>query len=193
MINPTIIEERNLNVASMDVFSRLMMDRIIFLGTEIDPEVANTVIAQLLFLDQQKDEEITIYINSPGGDVDAGLAIYDTMQLVNSPIKTVCVGLAASMASIILVGGKKRLALPHSKVLIHQPWGITGGQTKDVLIAAKELEKAYNISAEIISNHTGQPFEKVYEDMDRDNWMSSQEALDYGIIDEIIQPKNGKA
>lgn len=186
-INPMIIEERNLNVASMDVFSRLMMDRIIFLGTEIDPEVANTIVAQLLFLDQQKEEEITIYINSPGGDIDAGLAIYDTMQLVKSPIKTVVVGLAASMASVILVGGDRRFALPHSKVLIHQPRGAVGGQAKDIFITVKEFEKDYNTLAKIISKHTKQDFQKVYEDMDRDLWMNPEEALKYNIIDEIIE------
>lgn len=183
---PTIIEERDLNVTAIDVFSRLMMDRIIFLGQEIDPDVANIIIAQLLYLDQQQDKEITIYINSPGGDVDSGLAIYDTMQFVSAPIKTVCVGLAASMASIILVGGDTRFALPHSKILIHQPHGVVGGQAKDIVITAEEIKKDYNTLADIIAKHTKQDFERVYADMDRDNWMNPQEALAYGIIDKII-------
>ena len=183
---PTIIEERDLNITAIDVFSRLMMDRIIFLGQEIDPDVANIVIAQLLYLDQIPNKEITIYINSPGGDVDSGLAIYDTMQFVSAPIKTVCVGLAASMASIILVGGDTRLALPHSKILIHQPHGVVGGQTKDIIITAEEFKKDYDTLADIIAKHTHRNEFDVYQDMDRDNWMNAEEALAYGIIDKII-------
>ena len=186
-VSPTIIEERSLNIASMDVFSRLMMDRVIFLGSEIDPDVANIIIAQLLFLDQQKNEEITMYINSPGGDVDSGLAIYDTMQFVKSKIKTVVVGLAASMASVILAAGNERLALPHSKVLIHQPHGACGGQAKDIFITVKEFEKDYKTLAEILAKHTGQDFQKVYDDMDRDHWLDSNEALEYHIIDKIVK------
>ena len=193
MLNPTIIEERQLNATAIDVFSRLMMDRIIFIGDEITPDLANTVIAQLLYLDLQADKitepekkEITIYINSPGGYIDDGLAIYDTMKFVKSPIRTVAVGMAASMASILLVAGDKRVALPHSRVLIHQPLGGMSGQTKDILISAEEMKKHYEATAKIISNHTKQPYDKVYKDMDRDYWMNAEEALEYGIIDEIV-------
>jgi len=188
MFNPTIIEERQLNATAIDVFSRLMMDRIIFIGDEITPDLANTVIAQLLYLDQDefKHKQITIYINSPGGYVDSGLAIYDTMKFIKSPIRTVAVGMAASMASILLVAGDKRVALPHSRILIHQPLGGMEGQTKDILISAEEMKKHYEATAKIISNHTKQPYDKVYKDMDRDFWMNAQQALEYGIIDEIV-------
>ena len=186
MINPTIIEERQLNVTAIDVFSRLMMDHIIFIGEIITPELANTVIAQLLYLDQQPNKEITIYINSPGGDINSGLAIYDTIQFIKSPIRTVCVGEAASMASIILVAGDTRCALPHSRVLIHQPRGFVEGLAKDIVANAEEFRKDYEITAGILAKHTGQSYDKVYQDMGFDNWMNAEEALAYGIIDKII-------
>ena len=185
-MQPTIIEERQLNATAIDVFSRLMMDRIIFIGEPITAELANTVIAQLLYLDQQSDKEITIYINSPGGEILSGLAIYDTIQFVKSPIKTVCVGMAASMASIILVSGNVRCALPHSRVLIHQPRGIVEGLATDILANAEEFRKDYKILANILTKHTGQPYDKIYQDMGFDNWMHADEALAYGMIDKII-------
>ena len=195
-INPTIIEERKLNVASMDVFSRLMMDRIIFLGVPIDDDVANIVQAQLLFLASSTDSnaDITLYLNTPGGSVSAGLGIYDTMQIVEPDIATVCTGMAASMGSVLLCAGTKgkRSALPHSRVLIHQPLGGAQGQASDILIAAKEIEKIRKDLYEIIARHTGQSYEKVFADSDRDFWMDSHEALEYGMIDEILSPKKKK-
>ena len=192
-INPTIIEERKLNVASMDVFSRLMMDRIIFLGVPIDDDVANIVQAQLLFLASagESNSDITIYLNTPGGSVSAGLGIYDTMQIVEPDIATVCTGMAASMGSVLLCAGTKgkRSALQHSRVLIHQPLGGARGQASDILIAAKEIEKTRDELCRIIAEHSGQPFEKVFADADRDYWMNSQEALDYGMIDKILTKK----
>lgn len=192
-INPTIIEERKLNVASMDVFSRLMMDRIIFLGVPIDDDVANIVQAQLLFLASagESNSDITIYLNTPGGSVSAGLGIYDTMQIVEPDIATVCTGMAASMGSVLLCAGTKgkRAALQHSRVLIHQPLGGARGQASDILIAAKEIEKTRDELCRIIAGHSGQPFEKVFADADRDYWMNSQEALDYGMIDKILTKK----
>ena len=185
-MQPTIIEERQLNATAIDVFSRLMMDRIIFLGEEISPETANTIIAQLLYLDQQSDKEITIYINSPGGDINSGLAIYDTIQFVKAPIKTVCVGEAASMASIILVAGDTRCALPHSRVLIHQPRGFISGQARDIIANADEFRKDYEITAGILAKHTCQSYDQVYKDMGFDNWMNAEEALAYGIIDKVV-------
>ena len=185
-MQPTIIEERQLNATAIDVFSRLMMDRIIFIGEPIIADLANTVIAQLLYLDQQSDKEITIYINSPGGDILSGLAIYDTIQFVKSPIKTVCVGEASSMASIILVSGDTRCALPHSRVLIHSPRGTVSGQATDIIANADEFRKDYETTAKILSKHTGQDFDKVYKDMGFDNWMDADEALAYGMIDKII-------
>jgi ATP-dependent Clp protease, protease subunit len=193
-INPTIIEERQLNIASMDVFSRLMMDRIIFLGVPIDSDVANIIQAQLLFLDSNDHEsEIKLYINSPGGCVYSGLGIYDTMNLITSPIHTVCVGMAASMASFLLAAGEKgnRAALPHSRVLIHQPMGSAGGQASDIEIAAAQIVKLKAELYDILSEHTGQPIDKISADSDRDYWMTAQEALDYGIID-IIHSKSSK-
>ena len=188
-VNPTIIEERKLNVASMDVFSRLMMDRIIFLGSDIDSTVANTINGQLLFLDSLNHNDITMYINSPGGSVVDGLAIYDVMQLVHSDIKTICVGLGASMGSIILSGGTKgkRFALPHSKILIHQPLGGVKGQASDIKIVAEEIEKQKFELYRILSKNTGQSIEKITKDADRDFYMSALEAVDYGIIDNIIR------
>lgn len=191
-INPTIIEERPLNVAQMDVFSRLMMDRIIFLGTAIDNDVANIIQAQLLFLESTDSKsDIQIYLNSPGGYVQAGLGIYDTMQYINCDVCTICTGLAASMASVLLCAGapKKRSALQHSRVMIHQPMGGAEGQASDMLIAVEEIIKTKKELYSIIAQHSGQSFEKIEKDADRDHWLTSQEALDYGMIDEILVRK----
>ena len=191
-INPTIIEERKLNVASMDVFSRLMMDRIIFLGVPIDDDVANIIQAQLLYLaSTDPGADISLYINTPGGQVTSGLAIYDTMQLVEPDVATICTGMAASMGSVLLCAGAKgkRSCLPHSRVLIHQPLGGAQGQASDIMIAAKEIEKTRKELYDIISEHSGQPFEKVFADADRDYWMTAQEALEYGMVDEILSKK----
>ena len=191
-INPTIIEERKLNVASMDVFSRLMMDRIIFLGVPIDDDVANIIQAQLLFLaSTDPGADISLYINTPGGQVTSGLAIYDTMQLVEPDVATICTGMAASMGSVLRCAGAKgkRSCLPHSKVLIHQPLGGAQGQASDIMIAAKEIEKTRKELYEIISEHSGQPYEKVFADADRDYWMTASEALEYGMVDEILSKK----
>ena len=192
-INPTIIEERKLNVASMDVFSRLMMDRIIFLGVPIDDDVANIIQAQLLFLaSTDSSADISLYINTPGGQVTSGLAIYDTMQLVEPDVATICTGMAASMGSVLLCAGAKgkRSCLPHSRVLIHQPLGGAQGQASDIMIAAKEIEKTRKELYEIIAGHSGQPYDKVFADADRDFWMTAKEALDYGMIDEILTKKS---
>ena len=191
-INPTITEERKLNVAQMDVFSRLMMDRIIFLGVPIDDDVANIIQAQLLFLasaDPQAD--ITMYLNTPGGQVTSGLGIYDTMQLVQPDVATVCTGMAASMGAVLLCAGEKgkRSALPHSRVLIHQPLGGAQGQATEILIAAKEIEKTRTELFNIIAQHTGQPFEKVAQDGERDYWMTAEEAKAYGMVDEILRKR----
>lgn len=189
-INPTIIEERKLNIASMDVFSRLMMDRIIFLGVPIDDDVANIIQAQLLFLASTDSKaDITLYLNTPGGSVSAGLGIYDTMQLVGPDVATTCTGMAASMGSVLLCAGQsgKRSALPHSRVLIHQPLGGAQGQASDILIAADEIRKLRDELCHIIASHSRQPFEKVFKDADRDYWMSSKEALEYGMIDKILK------
>lgn len=191
-INPTIIEERKLNVASMDVFSRLMMERIIFLGVPIDDDVANIVLAQLLYLassDSQSD--ISLYLNTPGGQVTSGLAIYDTMQQIEPDVATICTGMAASMGAVLLCAGAKgkRSCLPHSRVLIHQPLGGAKGQAADILIAAKEIEKTRKELYDIISEHTGQPYEKVFADGDRDFWMTAEEAKEYGMVDEILRKK----
>jgi ATP-dependent Clp protease protease subunit len=188
-INPTIIEERPLNVASMDVFSRLMMDRIIFLGVAINDDVANIIMAQLLFLSStDPNKDISLYINTPGGSVSSGLAIYDTMQLVQPDVATICTGMAASMGSVLLCAGTpgKRSALPHSRVLIHQPLGGAEGQASDILIAAKEIEKTRKELISIIAQHSGQSYDKVFADADRDYWMNSEEALQYGMIDKIL-------
>lgn len=189
-ISPTIIEERQLNVAQMDVFSRLMMDRIIFLGTPINDEVANIIEAQLLFLDSvDPKKDIQIYLNTPGGSVYAGLGIYDTMQYVSPDVATICTGMAASMGSVLLCAGSKgkRTALRHSRVLIHQPLGGAEGQASDIEITAREILKVKKELYDIISLHSGQPYEKIYQDADRDYWMTSQEALEYGMIDEVLQ------
>lgn len=188
-INPTIIEERQLNVAQMDVFSRLMMERIIFLGTEIDDDVANIIQAQLLFLESVDSQtDIQIYLNTPGGYVNAGLGIYDTMQYIKPDVATICTGLAASMGSVLLCAGapKKRTALEHAKIMIHQPLGGAEGQASDIEIAAREIIKTKNELYSIISKHSGQSVKKVEKDSDRDYWMTAKEALTYGMIDEIL-------
>lgn len=188
-LNPTIIEERQLNVAQMDVFSRLMMDRIIFLGVPIDDTVSNVIQAQLLFLESvDSTKDIQIYINSPGGSVYAGLGIYDTMQYINPDVATICTGLAASMASVLLCAGKqgKRTALPHSRVLIHQPMGGAEGQASDIEITAREIGKLKKELYDIIAHHSGQTYEKIWEDADRDYWMTAMEAKEYGMIDEVL-------
>ena len=192
-INPTILEERRLNVASMDVFSRLMMDRIIFLGVPIDDDVANIVTAQLLFLaSNDSAADISLYLNTPGGQVSSGLAIYDTMQLIEPDVATICTGMAASMGSVLLCAGAagKRSVLPHSRVMIHQPLGGAQGQASDILIAAQEIEKIRKELYSIISEHSGQPIEKIYADGDRDFWMNAQEALEYGMVDEILTKRS---
>lgn len=191
-INPSIIEERKLNVAQMDVFSRLMMDRIIFLGVQINDDVANIIIAQLLFLASVDPKaDISLYLNTPGGQVSSGLAIYDTMQLIQPDVATICTGMAASMGSVLLCAGAKgkRSALPHSRVLIHQPLGGTQGQASDILIAAKEIEKLRTELFTIISEHSGQPYDKVAADGERDFWMTAKEAMDYGMVDQILTKK----
>ncbi len=191
-INPTIIEERKLNVASMDVFSRLLMDRIIFLGVPIDDDVANIIQAQLLFLaSTDSNADVSIYLNTPGGSVSAGLAIYDTIQLIDPDVATICTGMAASMGAVLLCAGVKgkRFALPHSRVMIHQPLGGARGQASDIEIAAKEILKVKKELYTILSEHTGQPYKTIEADGDRDFWMTSEEALKYGMIDEIL---NGK-
>ncbi|MBO7481407.1 MAG: ATP-dependent Clp endopeptidase proteolytic subunit ClpP [Bacteroidales bacterium] len=188
-INPTIIEERTLNVAQMDVFSRLMMDRIIFLGTPINDDVANIIQAQLLFLESSDpNKDIQIYFNSPGGSVYAGLGIYDTMQYIRSDVATICTGMAASMAAVLLCAGAhgKRSALKHSRVMIHQPMGGAEGQASDIEITAKEILKLREELYEIIANHSHQDIEKVRLDSDRDHWMIAEEAKEYGMIDEIL-------
>lgn len=191
-LNPYILEERQLNVTQMDVFSRLMMERIIFLGTEISDYTSNTIQAQLLYLDSvDPTREISIYINSPGGSVTAGLGIYDTMQFISSPVATICTGLAASMASVILVAGSegRRSALPHSRVMIHQPLGGVQGQASDIEITAREIQKMKKELYTIISDHSHTPFDKVWQDSDRDYWMSAQEAKEYGMIDRILEKR----
>lgn len=188
-INPTILEERKLNVASMDVFSRLMMDRIIFLGVPIDDDVANIIQAQLLFLaSTDSSADITLYLNTPGGSVSAGLGIYDTMQLIEPDVATVCTGMAASMGAVLLCAGEKgkRSALPHSRVMIHQPLGGARGQASDIEIAAREILKTKKELYTILAEHTGKTYEQIVADGDRDYWMTSSEALDYGMIDEIL-------
>ncbi len=192
-ISPTITEERKMNVATMDVFSRLMMDRIIFLGVPINDYVANIIQAQLLFLEStDKNQEINLYINSPGGQVYAGLGIYDTMQLVTPPISTICTGMAASMAAVLLCAGEKgkRSALKHSRVMIHQPLGGVQGQASDIEITAKEIQKLKKELYDIIADHSSQSFEQVAKDSDRDYWMTSNEAKNYGMIDEVLYRKS---
>jgi ATP-dependent Clp protease protease subunit len=191
-MTPYIIEERQLNVAQMDVFSRLMMDRIIFLGTAINDQVANIVQAQLLFLESlDSKKDIQIYINSPGGSVYAGLGIYDTMQIVKPDVATICTGMAASMGAVLQCAGAKgkRTALKHSRIMIHQPLGGAEGQASDIEITAREILKLKKELYEIISQHSGQPYDKVWQDSDRDYWMTAQEAKDYGMIDEVLEKK----
>jgi ATP-dependent Clp protease protease subunit len=188
-MTPYILEERTMNVQALDVFSRLMMDRIIFLGTGVDDYVANIIQAQLLFL-QSADakRDIYIYINSPGGSVYAGLGIYDTMQYIQPDVSTICTGMAASMAAVLLTAGAngKRSALKHSRVMIHQPMGGAQGQASDIEITAREIQKLKKELYSIIANHSGQEYDKVWADSDRDYWMTSQEAKDYGMIDEVL-------
>ena len=188
-ISPTIIEERQLNVAQMDVFSRLMMDRIIFLGTQIDDYTANVIQAQLLYLDtSDPGKDIAIYINSPGGTVYAGLGIYDTMQFVGCKISTICTGIAASMAAVLLTAGAKgkRYGLKHSRVMMHQPLGGMQGQASDMEITVREIIKIKAELYQIIAEHTGKPYEQIEKDSDRDYWMSAAEAVEYGMIDEVM-------
>ena len=191
-LNPYILEERQLNVTQMDVFSRLMMDRIIFLGTQIDDYTANTLQAQLLYLDSvDSGKDISIYINSPGGSVTAGLGIYDTMQFISSDVATICTGMAASMGAVLLVAGTegKRSALPHSRVMIHQPLGGVQGQAPDIEIEAKEILKFKKELYTIISEHSHTPYDKVYADSDRNYWMTAEEAKAYGMIDNVLTRK----
>ncbi|MDD4848547.1 MAG: ATP-dependent Clp endopeptidase proteolytic subunit ClpP [Bacteroidales bacterium] len=188
-ISPTIIEERQMNVAQMDVFSRLMMDRIIFLGVPIYDDVANIIEAQLLFLESADPKrDIQIYLNSPGGSVYAGLGIYDTMQYIQPDVATICTGMAASMAAVLMCAGEKgkRTALKHSRVMIHQPLGGVEGQASDIEIEAREYQKLKKELYEIIAYHSGQTFEKIWQDSDRNYWMTAQEAKDYGMIDEVL-------
>ena len=188
-INPTIIEERQLNVAQMDVFSRLMMDRIIFLGTQIDDYTANVIQAQLLYLDSSDPgKDISIYLNTPGGSVYAGLGIYDTMQFIQSDVATICTGMAASMGAVLMTAGAKgkRSALKHSRIMIHQPMGGAQGQASDIEITAREIQKLKKELYTIIAEHSGNTFEKIEQDSDRDYWMTAEEAKAYGMIDEVL-------
>ncbi len=188
-INPMIIEERQLNIATMDVFSRLMMDRIIFLGVPINDDVANIIQAQLLFLESSDpSKDIQIYLNTPGGGVYAGLGIYDTMQYISSDVATICTGIAASMGAVLLCAGKdgKRSALPHSRVMIHQPMGGAEGQASDIEITTRQILGLRKELYEVVAKHSGNPFEKIEKDSDRDYWMTAQEAKDYGMIDQVL-------
>lgn len=192
-LTPYIIEERQLNVTQMDVFSRLMMDRIIFLGTGIDDNVANVITAQLLFLESvDSKKDIQIYLNSPGGGVYAGLGIYDTMQFIQPDVSTICTGIAASMGAVLLCAGAegKRSALPHSRVMIHQPLGGAQGQASDIEITAREIQKLKKELYEIIANHSGKDYDQVWKDSDRDYWMIANEAKEYGMIDEVLTKKD---
>lgn len=192
-LTPNIIEERQMNAVAMDIFSRLMMDRIIFLGVPIYDDVANIIIGQLLFLESSNpNRDIQIYINSPGGSVYAGLAIYDTMQFISSDVATICTGMAASMGAVLMCAGEKgkRTALPHSRIMIHQPLGGAQGQASDIEITYKEISKLKKELYDIIAVHSGQTYEKVWEDSDRDYWMTAQEAKDYGMIDEVLMKRS---
>jgi len=194
-MTPYIVEERQLNVAQMDVFSRLMMDRIIFLGTGINDQVANIIQAQLLFLESvDAKKDIQIYLNSPGGSVYAGLGIYDTMQFISPDVATICTGMAASMGAVLLCAGAdgKRTALKHSRVMIHQPLGGAQGQASDIEITAREIMKLKKELYDIIATHSKQPYDKVYADSDRDYWMTSAEAKEYGMVDEVLERKPTK-
>ncbi len=191
-LSPTIIEERQLNVAHMDVFSRLMMDRIIFFGVPVGDDAANIIQAQMLFLESADPErDITLYINSPGGSVSAGLGIYDTMQLVECDVRTICTGMAASMGAILLTAGEagKREALPHSKVMIHQPMGGVEGQASDIEITARHIAQTKRELYEILVEHTGKTMDEIVRDADRDFWMTAQEAVKYGIIDKVVSKR----
>ena len=188
-VSPTIIEERHLNVATMDVFSRLMMDRIIFLGAPIYDDAANIIQAQLLFLESvDADKDIQLYINSPGGSVSAGLGIYDTMQLISCDVATICTGMAASMGAVLLTAGAagKRSALPHSRVMIHQPLGGVQGQASDIEITAREIAKTKRELYEILASHSGKSIDKIEADADRDYWLTAAEAQEYGLIDKVL-------
>lgn len=192
-ISPSILEERQLNVTQMDVFSRLMMDRIIFLGTEVNDYTANVIQAQLLYLDSiDSDKDISIYLNTPGGSVYAGLGIYDTMQFVKSKVATICTGMAASMGAVLLTAGEKgmRAALPHSRIMIHQPMGGTRGQASDIEIEAREILRLKDELYQILSDHSGQAVDKIRQDADRDYWMKADEAMQYGMIDRIYSKKS---
>ena len=194
-ISPTIIEERQLNVAQMDVFSRLMMDRILFLGVPIDDYVANIIQAQLLFLEStDPSKDIQVYMNTPGGSVHAGLGIYDTMQYIKPDIATICTGMAASMGAVLLAAGTagKRTALTHSRVMIHQPMGGAQGQASDIEITAREIQKLKKELYDILAQHSGNSFKKIEKDSDRDHWMTAQEAKDYGMIDEVLLRNGNK-
>ncbi|GEM90544.1 MULTISPECIES: ATP-dependent Clp endopeptidase proteolytic subunit ClpP [Oceanithermus] len=189
MIVPYVIEQTARGERVYDIYSRLLKDRIIFLGTPIDSQVANTIVAQMLFLEAQNpNQEIKLYINSPGGDVYAGLAIYDTMQYVKSPVATIVVGMAASMGAFLLAAGEagQRYALPHARVMIHQPWGGAQGQATDIAIQAEQILKSKKLLNELLAKHTGQPVEKVEADSDRDFWMTADEAQGYGLVDRVI-------
>lgn len=190
-LNPTIIEERKLNVAQMDVFSRLMMDRILWLNTEVDADVMNILNSQLLYLDSISDDDISLYINSPGGSVVAGLSTYDIMNYINSDVATYCMGMSASMGAVLLSSGTKgkRYSLPHGEILIHQPMGGAKGQASDILIAAEQIRKCKDTLYGILSQNTGKSVEEITKDADRDFWMTPDEAKEYGIIDEIIYKK----
>ena len=192
-INPTILEERQLNVTQMDVFSRLMMERILFLGTPINDDIANIIQAQILFLEStDPTKDIQIYVNSPGGSVSAGLGIYDTMQLISCDVATICTGLAASMGAVLLTAGAagKRSALPHSRVMIHQPLGGVQGQASDIEITAREIQKTKRELYEILSSHSGVEIAKIEQDADRDYWMTAAEAKAYGLIDMVLEKRN---
>lgn len=186
LISPTIIEERKLNVTSISVFDRLLMDRIIFLGTEIDDDVANIIQAQLLYLSSLSSDDITLYINSPGGSVTAGLGIYDTIQHIKPKVNTICTGLAASMAAVLLCSGNTRSALPHSKIMIHQPMTAVAGQASDIIIEAEEIKKCKDELAKLIAYHCKQDLIKVLKDIDRDYWLTANEAIQYGLIDKVL-------
>lgn len=190
-LNPTIIEERKLNVAQMDVFSRLMMDRILWLNTEVDADVMNILNSQMLYLDSISDDDISLYINSPGGSVVAGLSTYDIMNYINSDVATYCMGMSASMGAVLLSSGTKgkRYSLPHGEILIHQPLGGAQGQASDILIAAEQIRKCKDTLYGILSQNTGKSIEEITKDADRDFWMTPDEAKEYGIIDEIIYKK----
>lgn len=194
MYVPMVVEQTNRGERAYDIYSRLLKDRIIFLGSPIDDHVANLVVAQLLFLEaDDPDKEINLYINSPGGSVDAGLAIYDTMQHVKPEVRTICVGLAASMGAVLLAGGSKgkRQALPHARIMLHQPLGGFRGSARDVEIQTEQLLKMKQTLNEILAKHTGQPIEKIEKDTDRDFWMTADEAKDYGLIDNVLTPPAG--